>query len=325
MALRAFIVASLLAVAGLCRAQGVAYTAGEPSTVDNSQMIYRVDLATRSATPVGSAGLYNNDSANPILLLSGLTFGVDQKLYAVALPSTAQQPLLVTISLQSGRASVVAPISGLTGSPPASSLSLAFGCDGRLWMASSETNNLWGVNSTTGQVNFVGSLGTKLTSMAAQGSALYGFGGSGNANLYSIDVNSGSTHVIGAYGVSVPNPVDGAFDASGALWGLLRNYNDFNNSGLPLQLNSLAQINLTTGAMNVTGVIADPPRPNPSYKARMRGFAIAPPVCTDGGPPPAMSAFAAPALSPVGLGAFLVSMLGAALIAFRQRRRNEIS
>lgn len=321
MALRALIVASLLAVAGLCRAQGVAYTAGEPSTVDGSQMIYRVDLATRLTSQVGSAGLYNNDPTNPITLLSGLTFGLDQNLYAVALPQTSQQPLLVTVNQQNGRVSVVSPITGLTGSPPASSLSLAFGCDGNLWMASSQTNNFWKL-SLAGQAQFIGNLGVKLTSIAAKGGVLYGFGGSGNANLYSIDVSSGSVSAIGPYGVAVPNPVDGAFDASGALWGLLRNYNDFNNSGLPQQLNSLAQISPATGAMSVQGTIADP-RMNPLFKSRMRGLAIAAPVCTVTDPPPSALTAGAPVFSPMGLGVLLMSILGLTFFTFRQQPRDE--
>jgi len=321
MALRAFIAASLLVVVGLCRAQGVAYTAGEPSTIDNSQMIYKVDLATRSTVPVGSAGLYNGDSTNPFTLISGLTFGTDQKLYAVALPSKAQQPLLVTLNPVSGNASVVSAISGLAGTPSAASLSLSFSCDGRLWMASSENNNFWEVTPASGQTRLVGNLGVKLTSLATKGSTLFGFGGSGTANLYSINVSSGATGLVGAYGIAVPNPVDGAFDASGTLWGLLRNYNDLNNSPLPSQLNMLAQIDPAKGTMSTLGTIADP-KTNPLYKSRMRGLAIAPPVCAFD-PPPA-STIGAPMLSPIGLGAFAASMFAAALLALRRRRRNQL-
>jgi hypothetical protein len=320
MALRAFIAASLLVVAGLCRAQGVAYTAGGQSTIDNSQMIYKVTLATGSIAPVGSAGLYNADSTNPITLISGLTFGVDQRLYAVALPLKAQQPLLVTLNPVSGNASVVSTISGLTGTPAAASLSLSFGCDGRLWMASAENNNLWQVVPTSGQANLVGNLGVKLTSLAAKGSTLYGFGGSGNANLYNINVNTATVSAIGSYGIAVPNPVDGAFDASGTLWSLLRNYNDLNNSPLPTQLNMLAQIDPSKGTLSTLGPIAEP-KTNPQYKTALRGLAIAPPVCAADPPPPA-AAVGAPILSPIGLGALIASMFAAALRALCGRRRN---
>ncbi|WP_018971360.1 hypothetical protein [Rudaea cellulosilytica] len=319
MALRAFIAASLLVVAGLCRAQGVAYTAGEPSTIDNSQMIYRVDLTTRSTVPVGSAGLYNADPTNPFLLISGLTFGTDQKLYAVGLPLKASQPLLVTLNPVSGSASVVGPLSGFAGTPSAASLSLSFSCDGRLWMASSENNNFWEVTPTNGQTRLVGNLGVKLTSLAAKGGTLYGFGGSGNANLYSINMSTATAGAIGAYGIAVPNPVDGAFDASGTLWSLLRNYNDLNNSPLPSQLNTLAQIDPAKGTMSTLGTIADP-KTNPLYKSRMRGLAIAPPVCVD--PPPPTATVGAPMLSPMGLGALVASMFAAALLGLRGRRRN---
>jgi hypothetical protein len=321
MALRAFIAASLLVVAGLCRAQGVAYTAGGQSAIDNSQMIYKVTLATGAIAPVGSAGLYNADSTNPFLLISGLTFGTDQKLYAIGLPLKASQPLLVTLNPASGAASVVSTISGLAGTPAAASLSLSFSCDGRLWMASSENNNFWQVTPASGQANLVGSLGVKLTSLAAKGSALYGFGGSGNANLYSIDVNTATASPIGPYGIAVPNPVDGAFDTSGTMWSLLRNYNDLNNSPLPTQLNTVAQIDPAKGAMTPLGTIAEP-KTNPLYKTTLRGLAIAAPVCVND-PPPSASTSGAPMLLPIGLGAFIASMFATGLFALRRPRRNQ--
>jgi hypothetical protein len=164
----------------------------------------------------------------------------------------------------------------------------------------------------------VGSLGAKITSLAVQNNVLYGFGGNGNANLYSIDPNSGQATSIGPYDTPAPNPVDGAFDAGGVLWSLVRNYNDSGGSGLPSQLNTLAQIDPTQGTMTISGTIADP-NPSPSYKSRMRGFAIAPPVCSAAlVDPPFAQTSSAPAVLPMNLGVLGLLLSAAACFAFRR-------
>src|SRR5579883_221426 len=235
MTLRAFIAASFLVVAGLCRAQGVAFTTGDISAVDGSQMVYQVNLAARTVTPVGPSG---SVAGGAILLLNGLTFGTDGSLYAIA-SVVGSPPLLVTLSRTLGKAAVVSQINGVP-SEAAASLSLGFSCDGRLWMASSDSGNLWELTPGSGQTRAVGSLGAKITGLAARGQVLYGIGGNGNANLYSIATDTGKATSIGPYGKTVANPVDAAFDGSGTLWSLVRNAND-SGGNLPSQPNKIGR------------------------------------------------------------------------------------
>jgi streptogramin lyase len=246
-----------------------------------------------------------------------LTFGTDRKLYAVALPRNSSQPLLVSLNQASASASVVSAIRSVSATS-ASSLSLAFGCDDRLWMAASDSNSFWELTPSSGQTRLVGSLGAKITSLAVRDDVLYGFGGNGNANLYRVDPNTGQATLIGPYGAAAPNPVDGAFDADGTLWGLIRNYNDSGNSGLPTELNILAQIDPTQGTMTNARTIADP-NSNLAYKSRMRGFAIAPPVCSTHVNPSPQTTSGAPAMSAISLGALGLALLAAACLAFRRR------
>ena len=157
MTLRALIAASFLVVAGLCRAQGSAFTTGDGLSQDSSQVVYQLNLGARTLTQVGAAGSINN---NPVTLLNGLAFRSDGNLYAVA-QVNGSSPLLVTLSRTLGKASLVSQINGVP-STSGSSLSLAFSCDDHLWMASSDSGNLWELTPGTGQTRAIGNLGAKI-------------------------------------------------------------------------------------------------------------------------------------------------------------------
>jgi hypothetical protein len=310
MALRAFIAAGLLAVAGFCRAQ--AFTVGDPSLIDGSATIYQINLASRATSPVGTAGTAG--TGHPIVALGALAFSPDHTLYALALTGNTS-PTLVTLNQGSGKATTVSQVAGVSSSA-AKNLSLSFGCDGKLWMAAADTNNFWELTPGTGQIRPVGNLGAKITSLAFRNNVLYGIGGSGNANLYSIDLNTGKATSIGAYGASVSTPVDAGFDGSGTLWSLVRN---FNGNDPPSKLNSLAQINTTSGALTPIGDIPDPSG-NPAIPQTLQGLAIASPSCS-AAPPPDIPV-GAPMLSPAGLAAFVLSLLAAAALMFSARVRD---
>lgn len=315
MALRALIAASFLVVAGLCRAQGSAYTAGGPAA-DGSQAIYLLNLSTRTAIQIGSVGSLNGSS---ITAVSGLTIGIDKALYAVA--GTGGGTSLLSLNTLNGKASFVSQLRGID-SAAAPNLSMSFDCDGNLWMASSSSNNLWQVTPATGDMRSVGNLGVKITGLAFRDKVLYGIGGGGNGNLYTIATDTAKTTAIGAgYGVNVPNPIDASFDGSGMLWSLLRNLNGNLNNGLPNQLNSLGQINPKSGVMNTLGTIAEPQQ-KPLYLTPMSGLAISAPSCSSGGVDPPPPAVGAPSLSFAGLGALVLSLLAGAGIAYRRQRRN---
>ena len=309
MALRAFIAAGLLVVAGFCRAQ--AFTVGDPSLIDGSATIYQVNLASRVASVVGTAG--NGGNGHPIVGLGALAFSPDHNLYALALTGNTS-PTLVTLNQGSGKATTVSQVTGVSSSA-AKNLSLSFSCDGKLWMAAADSNNFWELTPGTGQIRSVGNLGAKITSLAFRNNVMYGVGGSGNANLYSIALDTGKATPIGAYGTAVSTPVDAGFDGSGTLWSLVRN---FNGNDPPSKLNSLAQINPTTGALNTIGDIPDPSG-NPAIPQTLQGLAIAPPTCA--AVPPVLPV-GAPMFSLTGRGVFILSLLAAAAVMFPVRLRD---
>lgn len=310
MALRAFIAASFLVVAGLCRAQGTAFSAGELASDGQGQALYRVNLGGLTASRLGYVKAPGNI---PVASLGGLTFGLDGQLYALGALNGSQQTTLLTLSQSVASATVVNPVSGVP-SQASSGLSLSFGCDGRLWMASADSSNFWELTPGTGQARLVGNLGAKITALATRNGVLYGIGGSGNANLYSIATDTGKATPIGPYNTAVPNPVDAGFDASGTFWGLIRN---FNNSDLPTQLNALVQINSGSGSMSAAGSIANPGQSGLTFPVPLSGLAVAPPVCS--APPPPVPV-GAPALSRLGLGLFALSLLVLASFAYSLRR-----
>ena len=307
MALRAFIAASFLVVAGLCRAQGTAFTAGELAS--DGQALYRVNLAGLTTSRIGYVKAPGNV---PVSSLGGLTFGLDGQLYAIGALNGLSQNTLITLNQSIASATVVSQVSGLPASA-STGLALSFGCDGRLWMTSADSSNFWELTPGTGQIRLVGNLGAKITALATRGSTLYGIGGSGNANLYSIDTNTGHATLIGPYNASAANPVDAGFDSSGMLWGLIRN---FNNNDLPTQLNALVQINSTSGSMSPVGNIANPGQTGLPYPVPLTGLAVAPPVCSV--TPPPQVPVGAPALSPLGLGIFVLSLLASGFALSRR-------
>jgi hypothetical protein len=315
MALRAFIAASLLAVAGICQAQ-TGYSAGDLSA-SNGEWIYRVSLSAKTATRIGTAGLY---SGAQVTGLGGLTIGIDNKLYAAGQVGTSTQAFLLTLNTANGAVASAVTLSGVTASATPG-LSLAFSCDGRLWMTQVDNNNLWLVTPSSGQTQLIGNLGAKITGLATLGNTLYGMGGSGNSNLYSIATDTAAATRIGGYAVgSALNSVAGGFDGSGTLWTVNSN---FNGTDAPTQANALAQINPSTGAMTTLGGITFPTPTGSPFPTTLQGLAIAAPVCTSSPSDPGGSSNAlpgAPGLSRAALGALALLLLvgaGAALRGWR--------
>ena len=122
--LACLVAAGLLALfASGARAQTAAYA-------EAFDTLYRVDLPTRTATPIGPAG---SSGGQVIGNISGLTFDPDGNLFAVAGGMNA----LIRIDPSSGHATVVGSF-GLTGQGDPSrndalDLSMTFACDGTLW------------------------------------------------------------------------------------------------------------------------------------------------------------------------------------------------
>jgi hypothetical protein len=312
---RAHIVGCLLAVASLhCGAQ-TAFTEGDFSA--SGRKLYKFSLTGKTAVAIGSgAGIYAGAPIEPVV---GLTFGRDKKLYAIA--STVSTPFLATLSTLSGAATMVAPLSSNVSADEAAQASLAFDCDGTLWMSSAQSNNLWKVDPVTGNAQLIGNLGAQITGIAARSGALYGAGGAidkvgSNPNFYTIDTTNGHATQIGSYGVNGwVSSVSPAFDANGQLWGLVSNFPTQSGSAAS-DWSSLAQIS-DSGAMTVLGSITSSAAPILKIYP-MSGLAIAPPVCsTTGGPTgggPTVVNPAAPTLSPLAWLVLILGIIGAAAI-----------
>jgi hypothetical protein len=277
---RAHIVGCLLAVASFSCGAQTAYSEGNVGA--SGRILYKFSLTGKTAVAVGSgAGVYGGAPIEPVV---GLAFGPDKKLYAIA--STVSSPFLVTLSTLSGVATLVAPLSSNVSADEAAQASLAFDCNGALWMSSAQSNNLWKVDAVTGQAQLIGNLGAQITGIAARNGTLYGAGGAvdkvgPNPNFYSINTTTGQATLIGSYGVTGwVSTVSPAFDANGQLWGLIGSF-PTQSGGLPTDWSSLAQIG-DSGAMTVLGSITAPSAPI-LKNYTMSGLAIAPPVCTNGG------------------------------------------
>ena len=143
MRMRACLIAAVLSIAPVSLAQaeptayGVAY-----------DELYRIDLGTRQATFVGSAGDF---AGSPVAALTGLTYGPGNELYAVA----GTHKALVRISTGNGAASFVGSF-GLAGQGQgqfdALDLSMTYGCDNSFWLTSAIKRDLWRVNAQSPSV-----------------------------------------------------------------------------------------------------------------------------------------------------------------------------
>jgi hypothetical protein len=253
MPLRAFIATLVLAVSG------VHANAGTVAYGEAFDTLYRIDLSTRTATPVGAAGTWSGAS---IANVEGLTFGPNGKLYAV---SDTLLKALMTIDPATGLANVIGPLGGGSGLGDSGQgtfdvldLGMTFTCDGRLWLSSGFTGSFWQVDPSTGATTRIGNLGATITGLAARGNEVFGAGSQGDPNLYSIDLSTGHATSVGSYGQGL-NPITTAslgFDSSGKLWSVLDNVPPLPPTQTP-QWSTLATIS-SKGTLATVGDITTP-------------------------------------------------------------------
>lgn len=269
--------------------------------------LYRIDLATGQATRVGPIGFNDVD---------GLAFGPDGTLFGVADATagsgSAVSDLLVRISTVTGLGTLVAPLSGLSGTGPGGSLDygLAFTCDGRLWMSSDSTGQFWEVAPSTAQVRLVGNTGAPLSGLAARGNVVFGVGvrrgfdDPAQQSTYSIDVSNAIATRIGSLGIADTLSGAGAdFDASGTLWATLDSQPpDFNRAS------RIARIDVSSGAATVTGSVI-------GIQDNISARALA--IAATGGCGAVVNATPLPVPGP---GVPMLALLGAITAAFGVRR-----
>jgi hypothetical protein len=302
MRMRACLIAAVLSIAPFSPAKadpvafGVAY-----------DELFRVDLATRQATLIGTTGDY---AGLPLASLTGLSFGPGNELYAVS----GNQKALVKINAASGLASFVGRF-GLDGQGQgqfnALDLSMTYGCDGSFWMTSAITRDLWRVNAQSAVLTLVGSTGRQISGLAIRNGVLYGTGIGADQGLYTINQQTGAATPIGSLSDTVPW-IDPSFAADGTLWATLSYNPPFNH-----EWSDLGRFDTSTGALTNLGPITGP---NSLRFVSMKGLAVAPNTCTPEIPngPPAVAA-ALPSQS-----SWALTLLGLMLVsvsAWRVRRR----
>ena len=271
MPLRALLAALVFAVA--CGQAIAADVIGYSEAFDT---LYRVDLTTQIATEVGRA---TPIGAPRLANIEGLTASAAGTLYAIS--DTDSVKTLLQINSTTGLATGLGTLTFTGGNVSGQlDLSLAFTCDGRMWMASG-TGSFWQLDPATATATFIGDLGAKITGLAAHGNVLYGAGSQGNNNIYTIDTATGAATIIGAYGSSAPyiTTISIAFDAAGNLYAIL-DFNPQPSGSTIIQWNDLAQITSTSGALADMGNITASGNSVADLEfVGMKGLAIVPSAC----------------------------------------------
>jgi hypothetical protein len=283
--------------------------AGEVAYGEAYDTLYQIDLATHTATEIGSAGRYGNQ---PIANISGLTATPDGTLYAIS----GGLKVLVRIDPATGASSVVGSLGldGGTGQFDALDLGMTTDCDGTLWLASGTLQQLWRVDPSNGAATLVGSTGHPISGLVAKGNVLYGTGGESDRTFYRINKSTGAATAIGSFGAAVPaalNSVSMSFDANGTLWAVLNYVPPTTGSTIP-DWSDLAKIDPATGAVSIVGPITGP---DSLRQIGMKGFLITPWQCGA-----VLAATPAPALSTWGL--LLLGLATGGIAIFAISRRN---
>lgn len=264
--------------------------------------LYRVDLATGQHVRVGAIGF--ND-------VEGLAFAGLGELYA-AVDGTqgsggVASDFLIRIDLATGAGTLVGALTGLAGQGPGGQMDygLAATCDGRLWLSSEGTQEIWEVSRLNGGLRRVGSTGASLSGLAGRGESLYGVSVGADAALYLVDPRTAQTTRIGPLGIGGPIESVGLdFDSGGTLWATL----DPLNSALPSRV---VRVDTRTGAASLVS--------NISLDVGVKGLAISgTPACgASGGPSGEPEQIPGPGKPLLALLAALTLMIGARGLARR--------
>jgi len=185
--------------------QGGSEVIGYSIDSDASDRLWRINLNTGVATPIGFTGFSDIESLS--FSAAGVLYGVDEA-----------TRYLVTCNLSTGSCHGLGPLeSGFfrdTG--------LSFDGSGRLWMSTDEPTPfyLYRLSPTTGSATQIGPMGQEVTGLAFRNGILYGLGGDYNDNLVLVDRTTGAATVVGALGAVTL--IDGGidFDGEGVLWGI---------------------------------------------------------------------------------------------------------
>ncbi|HET9226278.1 MAG TPA: hypothetical protein VFR31_06405 [Thermoanaerobaculia bacterium] len=285
---KAFLVALAFAVPSSA-AVGTGYSVQS----DGSQKLFKIDLETGVATPVGGTGFEG---------IEGLAFEPGcEKLYGV----DDVKDRLVTCSVQTGSCETVGSLG-----VDVTDTGLAFADNGRLYMSTDAPKDplrFFELDTKTGAASWIGNQGTEVTGLAGNPVALYGLGGDGKDNLLIVDPVSGQATAIGKLDKVTLQDGGLDFDRDGTLYGL----NDITGRSGPSQL---FKLDLQTGRATVIANLKDP-----GGKAvnGFEGFAIDGGMCAVKGFGDSL-AVDAPALDTLGLALLALGLATAALYLLRR-------
>lgn len=271
--------------------------------------LYRIDLESREATPVGGPTFYQGQRIGNI---SGLTASPDGAWYAVG----GGRKLLLKVDTTTGANAVVGQLSLAgqgSGQYDALDLGMAADCDGTVWLASGVLQQVWKVDAASGATTLVGATGHPISGLVARGSELYGAGYLSDHGFYRIDKATGAATRIGDFGSAastVLNTVSMSFDAGGTLWAVL-NYVPPTTGNTTPDWSDLARIDPATGKMTLVGAITGP---GDLRGVGMKGFSLGPPSCR----PQGSVAVSAPVGSPPTLAVLALLLMLAGVWAARR-------
>jgi hypothetical protein len=280
----------VLAAAPSLAAVGTGYSVQS----DGSQKLYKIDLATGVATPLGASGF---DGIEGLAFDPGCT-----KLYGV----DDVKDRLVTCDRQTGGCTTVGSLG-----VDITDTGLSFAADGRLFMSTDAPKNplrFFVLDPKTGAAAWIGNQGTEVTGLAGNMFGLYGLGGDGKDNLVTVDPGTGVASSIGKLGTVTLQDGGLDFDRDGTLYGI----DDIGpGSGKPSQL---FKIDVQTGKATLVATLKDPSgKPINGFE----GLAIDGGMCAVRGFGEAV-AIDMPALDAWGFGLLAAGLAAAALFVLRR-------
>lgn len=200
-------------LSGLTHAQTHGYASGFSS-------LYRVDLTTGAAERIGSIGF--ND-------VEGLAMAPDGTLYGVA-DQTIQNgsvgtDFLFRIDTQTGQGTLIGQLGNLwelgTGANKDLDYGLSFSCDGRLWLSSATTQQLWEVDPSSAATRLVGNMNHTVSGLGSRDTGLLGVSVRDAPGLVTINPDTAASQMLQAWSLDVPVSDAGVdFAADGRLFAL---------------------------------------------------------------------------------------------------------
>ncbi len=170
---------------------------------DVDDQLYRIDLATGTATAIGAAGFSDIESL-ALHPHTGVLYGVDD--------FTNQ---LVTINPITGAATAIGPLNVAL-----SDMGLAFDGAGSLFMSVDAPQNAFRLNPVTGAATLLGAQGQQVTGLTWRNGVLFGLGGDNTDNLVTVNTATGQATAIGSLGTVTASDGGLDFDGNGVLWGI---------------------------------------------------------------------------------------------------------